>query len=137
MEPLTILIAVAGIVGTGALSKVGENMTDKVVFKSKQLLAAIKEKLPDTANALAKSEDEPLDYSQTYLELNVVAKKDRELSQLFQEMESLVLAHPRLSEWVEKELGEANPQLISTIENWKGINVKGGINTITGNTFQF
>jgi hypothetical protein len=24
-----------------------------------------------------------------------------------------------------------------TIENWKGINVKGGQNTISGNTFQF
>jgi hypothetical protein len=137
MEPLTILIAVAGIVATGALSKIGENITDKAVLKSRQLFATIERKLPETASALAKVEQQPVDYGQAYLEIREVVQKDIELSQLLQEMRSLVLADPMLTAWVEEELSRASPELTKTVENWQGINIKGGTNTITGNTFNF
>lgn len=137
MEPLTILIAVAGIVATGALSKIGENITDKAMLKSKQLFSTIEKKLPGTARALVKTEQQPIDYGQAYLELQEVAQKDTELSQLLEEMKLLVLADPKLAEWVEEELNKSNSQLTATVENWQGINIKGGTNTITGNTFHF
>lgn len=64
MEPLTILIAVAGIVATGALSKVGENVTDNVLSKSKELLTCIKNKSPRIAVVIENAEQHPIDYSQ-------------------------------------------------------------------------
>jgi hypothetical protein len=39
-------------------------------------------------------------------------------------------------EWIEQELNQKQSQL-ATIENWKGINIKGGINTVKDNTFNF
>jgi hypothetical protein len=136
MEPITILIAVAGIVATGALSKVGENVTDEAISKSKWLLSKIREKSPKTAIAIERADQQPLDYSQAYFEILPASQSDEDLGRLLENMKSLVLADPRLSQMVEEELNKS-PQLTTVIEDWKGINIKGGINTITGNTFQF
>lgn len=137
MEPLTILIAIAGIVGTGVLSKIGENITDKAVSKSKELLSQIRHKSPHTAIIIEKAEQQPIDYSQVYLEIDAIAKDDSDIQRLLKEMKVVTLTEPKLVAIVEQELNQATPQLATIIEDWKGINIKGGINTITGNTFQF
>ena len=67
MEPQTILIAVAGIVATGALSKVGENVTDRVSSKSNELLSWIEKKLPYVAITLKNAEQQRINYDQIYL----------------------------------------------------------------------
>lgn len=136
MEPLTILIAIAGIVATGALSKVGENVTDEAVAKSKRLLSKIRAKSPKTAIAIERADQQPLDYGQAYLEIQAKSQSDEDFNNLLENMKSLVLADLRLLQMVEQELNKS-PQLATIIEDWKGINIKGGINTITGNTFQF
>lgn len=137
MDTLTILIAIAGIVATGALSKVGENVTESVFSKSKELLSRIKNKSPYTAIVIENAEQQPIDYGQTYLEIEAIAKSDSEMKRLLQEMKEVVLTDPKVAEMVEHELNKANSQLPTIIEDWRGINVKGGINTITGNTLLF
>lgn len=137
MDPLTILIAVAGIVATGALSKVGENVTDNVLSKSNELLTCIKNKSPHIAIVIENAEQQPIDYSQAYLGIEAIAKSDLRMKKLLQEMKEVVLTDQKVAETVEYELNKANSQLATVFEDWRGINIKGGINTITGNTFQF
>ncbi|EAW43185.1 hypothetical protein PN465_17970 [Nodularia spumigena CS-584] len=137
MDPLTILIALAGIVATGALTKVGENVTHAVFFKSNELLSRIKQDSPTAALLIEGSDQYPLDYGTVYLEIEAIAKDNEDIKKLLEETKELVLSEPKVAEIVERELNRANPQLSTVIENWKGINIKGGINTVTGNTFQF
>lgn len=137
MDPLTILIAVAGIVATGALTKVGENVTDVVISKSNELLSRIKQDSPTTAALIEGSAQRPLDYGKAYLQIEAIAKENSDITRLLEETKELVLSEPKVAKKVEQELNGANPQLSTVIENWKGINIKGGINTVTGNTFQF
>jgi hypothetical protein len=48
-----------------------------------------------------------------------------------------VEANPELAKQVEAELNCNSAQVSTVIENWKGINIKGGTNVVTGNTFTF
>ena len=80
---------------------------------------------------------QPIDYGQAYLEIASISRNDSKMKMLLQEMEEAVLTERKVAETVENELNQASPQLAKVIENWRGINIKGGVNTITGNTFQF
>lgn len=137
MDPLTILIAVAGIVATGALSKAGENIADNVLSKAKQLLSRIEDELPQIATAIKNAEKHPIDYGQAYLEIEAVAKSDPEMQNLLQEMKEEALNNQKVEQVVENELNRSSSKLETVIEDWQGINIKGGINSITGNTFHF
>lgn len=137
MDPLTILIAIAGIVATGALTKVGENVTDTVISKSNELLSRIKQDSPKTAVLIESSDQQPLDYGKAYLEIEAIAKDNSDITRLLEETKELVLSDPKVAEIVNRELNRANPQLSTVIENWKGINIKGGVNTVKENTFHF
>lgn len=137
MDPITILIAVAGIVATGSLTKIGENITDETLSQSKLLLSEMRKSAPKTANALENVDRQRIDYGQAFQELNAASKTDKSLTELLEKMRLLVSSNLMLTELVEQELNQANPQLSTVIEDWKGINIKGGTNTIAGNTFNF
>ena len=136
MDVSTILISVAGIVATGSLSKVGVNITDNVLLKSKQLLILIKDRLPHIATTIENTE-QPVNYGQIYSEIETVAKNDSEMKKLLQEMKEAVLNDKEVAHKVEYELNKPNTGLSTVIEKWNGINIKGGINSITGNDFHF
>ncbi|MBD2179411.1 hypothetical protein H6F42_21060 [Pseudanabaena sp. FACHB-1998] len=142
MDPLTILMAIAGLVTSGALTKVGENVTDSFVtfiVKSKHLLDEIQKKSPSTAIAIQNANQQPLDYGQAYIDIETVSKNDQDMKKLLQEMRELIESNETIAKEVEQEINTPNFQVTSStiIENWKGINVKGGNNTIIGNTFNF
>lgn len=136
MDIQTILISVAGIVATGSLSKIGVNITDNVLLKSKQLLALIKNKLPHIANIL-QNNDRSINYGQVYTEIKAVADSNPQMKKLLQEMAQAVSEDSEVAHRVEYELNKPNTQLSTVIENWNGINVKGGTPLITGNKFIF
>jgi uncharacterized tellurite resistance protein B-like protein len=135
MDNLSILIAVAGIVVTGALSKVGENVADRSLSKAKQLLSYIENKLPHTATAIKNVDQQSIDYDQISLQIEAITKSDPEMQKLLQEMKEIVLTDEKVAQAVEHELVSHRSKLATGIENWKGINVKGGTNSITGNIF--
>jgi hypothetical protein len=140
MDPL--LISIAGLVASGALTKVGENVTDSFIsfiIKSKHLLDEIQKKSPSTAIAIQNANQHPLDYGQAYIDIETVSKNDQDMKNLLQEMRELIESDKAIAKKVEQEINTPNFRVTSSsiIENWKGINVKGGNNTITGNTFNF
>ncbi|MEH2161437.1 MAG: hypothetical protein V7K38_10400 [Nostoc sp.] len=125
MEPVSLTAAaIATLVITKAFEKTGEIIGEKAWNEGEKLLVLLKRKEPSTAKLLEQAKTQPLDYNQAYLvgqQVEEVAKKDPEIAQA-----------------VEAVANEAQPQLTNTIiENWQGINIKGGTNTISGNTFNF
>ncbi|MEI2582258.1 hypothetical protein [Scytonema sp. PRP1] len=125
MEPATLTAAaIATLVITKAFEKTGEIIGEKAWNEGEKLILLLKRKEPDTANAIELAQKQPLNYGQAYLigqQVEKAAKKDSEIAQA-----------------VASVANEAQPQLTKTIiENWQGINVKGGTNTISGNTFNF
>ncbi len=125
MEPATLTAAaIATLVIIKAFEKTGEIIGEKAWNEGEKLVLLLKRKEPDTANAIELAQKQPLNYGQAHLigqQVEKAAKKDSEIAQA-----------------VASVANEAQPQLTKTIiENWQGINVKGGTNTISGNTFNF
>ncbi|BAY13964.1 hypothetical protein [Calothrix sp. NIES-2098] len=124
MEPVTLTAAaIATLVITKAFEKTGEILGEKALEEGGKLFSLLKDKAPNTAAAIELAQTQPLDYGQAYLigqQVEEAAKKDDEIA-----------------EAVAALAKEAQPQLTQTIENYQGINIKGGTNTISGNTFNF
>jgi NADH dehydrogenase/NADH:ubiquinone oxidoreductase subunit G len=124
MEPVTLTAAaIATLVITKAFEKTGEILGEKALEQGGKLLSLLKRKEPTTAKAIELAQTQPLDYGQAYLigqQVEEAAKKDDEIA-----------------EAVAALAKEAQPQLTQTIENYQGIIIKGGTNTISGNTFNF
>jgi uncharacterized protein YmfQ (DUF2313 family) len=88
------------------------------------LLVLLKRKEPNTAKVIEQAKTQSLDYGQAYL--------------IGQQVEEAAKKDPEIAQAVEAVANEAQPQLTNTIiENWQGINIKGGTNTISGNTLNF
>jgi hypothetical protein len=125
MDPASLTAAaIATLVITKAFEKTGEIIGEKAWEAGGNLLSLLKRKAPDTAKAIEMAQAQPLDYGQAYLlgeQVEAAAKQDAEIDQAVTDVANA-----------------AQPQLTKTIiENWRGINIKGGTNTISGNTFNF
>ena len=125
MEPVSLTAAaIATLVIIKAFEKTGEIIGEKAWDEGEKLLVLLKRKEPSTAKVIEQAKTQPFDYGQAYLigrQVEEAAKKDTEIAQA-----------------VEAVANEAQPQLTNTIiENWQGINIKGGTNTISGNTLNF
>jgi hypothetical protein len=129
MEPITTATIVT-LVLTKAIEKNGEKITEAVWTVAGKLLAKLKEKMPLTGMKLEQvqsnpvlMESHPKDFGAEVLEGEIVeAVKDPEVLALADEVAKMVQVEK--PEW-------------SIVENWQGINIKGGTNTVSGNTFNF
>ncbi|WP_375480265.1 hypothetical protein [uncultured Nostoc sp.] len=124
MEPVSLTAAaIATLVITKAFEKTGEIIGEKAWDEGEKLLVLLKRKEPSTAKVIEQAKTQPLDYGQAYFigqQVEEAAKKDDEIAQAVAALAK-----------------EAQPQLTQTIENYKGIIIKGGTNTVSGNTFNF
>lgn len=140
MEPLTILMAIAGLVTSGALTKVGENTLDSFptfIVKSKQLLDEIQKKSSSTAIAIKNAKQKPLDYDKAYMDVEAISKNDLDIQNLLKEVQELIKANQKIDEMVKRELNKSSSRIVASIENSKGINTIGNNNTISGNIFNY
>lgn len=122
--------AIATLVLTKAFEKVGETLGEKVMEKSGKLMQLLKRKSPDTASAIEAVaqqpelvEQQPEDYGEAVLveKVESAANSDSEIAAAVQ----------ALADTVKSQTPAA------TIENWKGINIKGGSPTINNPNFTF
>ncbi|PSB30757.1 hypothetical protein [Stenomitos frigidus] len=138
MEPITTwsIATIATIIATKGLEKSGEKLGEGVMKLGSHLLSLLKQKAPETATAI--------EQAPTQLD-------EQQATALSQQVEQAAIAHPEVK--LAAEALAANPearQIVEalaamakenqqgwTIENWKGINIKGGENTISGNTLNF
>ena len=130
MEPLTLTTIAATLVLTKALEKTGEKLGEEVIEQGTELLKLIKERFPKTGSAIERVQQQSLPAgSEAYL--------DAEFTEIAQEVDKATTQDPEIAAAVESLGTKAQSNLPQTIENWKGINIKGGTNTVRDNTFNF
>ncbi|NEN92120.1 MAG: hypothetical protein F6K48_25745 [Okeania sp. SIO3H1] len=103
MEPITIVMALAAVLGTKALEKTGENIGQVVWDKSAKLLESLKQESPDIVTAIEQVSEQPLDYGQAVLEMQEAAANP-DVAQTIQELAAAAKAnpHPKINEVLEE-----------------------------------
>ena len=132
MEPLTTGgIAVATVLATKALEKVGENIGDTLSHKTQQFLELLKQRLPGTFAAIEQAPEQPLNYGQAVLEIETAAKTDPNISQVIQELVAAAKAeqNPKIADIL------ATPNLEKLADKIGMVVMSGGTGTI--NTMNF
>lgn len=132
MEPLTLTTIAATLVLTKALEKTGEKLGEEVIEQGAELFKLIKERFPKIGSAIERVRQQSLpgDGGEAYL--------DAEFTEIAQEVDKAASQDPKIAAAVESLGTQAQSNLPQTIiENWQGINIKGGTNTVSGNTFNF
>lgn len=130
MEPTSLTAAaIATLVITKAFEKTGEKLGEKVLDQSGKLMALIRRKAPETAASIEKVADNPALAEQQPTDFGEAT--------LIGEVEQLAANDPEMRAEIETLARQASPQVPLTIENWKGINIKGGVNTVSGNRMDF
>jgi hypothetical protein len=95
MEPLTTAaIALATILSTKTLEKIGENIGDTLSKKTQQFLASLKKQAPATSTAIEQAPEQPLDYGQAVLEIQAAATANPALNQAMQELATAAATTP-------------------------------------------
>ncbi|HCQ23507.1 MAG: hypothetical protein LW814_16580 [Anabaena sp. CoA2_C59] len=132
MEPLTtVAIAVATLLATKALEKIGENIGDTLYNKTQQFSELLKQRLPGTFAAIEQAPEQPLNYGQAVLEIETAAKTDPNISQVIQELVAAAKAeqNPKIADIL------ATPNLEKLADKIGMVVMSGGTGTI--NTMNF
>ena len=132
MEPLTTgTIAVATLLATKALEKIGENIGDTLSHKTQQFSELLKQRLPGTFAAIEQAPEQPLNYGQAVLEIETAAKADPNISQVIQELVAAAKAeqNPKIADIL------ATPNLEKLADKIGMVVMSGGTGTI--NTMNF
>jgi hypothetical protein len=104
MEPITLTLLL-GIVGTGVLTKVGENITDELSPKVRELFGVIQRKRPQTKTAEAIEAGQELDYEQTVIDVEPI-ESDPEVLKLADEIRSLIAQNQSLQAKLDAEVAK-------------------------------
>jgi hypothetical protein len=107
MEPVSLLVGLLLVVGTGSLTKVGENITDGTVKLARSWWSVLKQKAPDTATVKAISAGEDFDPRQAVIDVETIAD-DPEVTALLAQVKSLLASNQELVAKVEALQGQLN-----------------------------
>jgi hypothetical protein len=132
MEPLTTgAIAVATVLATKALEKIGENIGDTLSQKTQQFSELLKQRLPGTFAAIEQAPKQPLNYGQAVLEIETAAKTDPNINQSIQELVAAAKAaqNPKIADIL------ATPNLEKLADKIGMVVMSGGTGTINTMTF--
>jgi len=100
MEPVSLLVGLLVIVGTGSLTKVGENITDETVKLARSLWSVLSRKAPNTQTVKAISAGEDFDAGQAVIDVEAIAD-DPEVTKLLDQVRSLLSSNQELAAKVE------------------------------------
>jgi hypothetical protein len=95
MDSTSFVIDLLTIVGTGALTKIGENITDAFPTKISKLVDLIQCKLPLSQTAKSLAAGEELDPRQTTIDVEPLAQ-DPEINELLAQIKDLITKNSEL-----------------------------------------
>jgi capsid protein len=127
MEPVTVVLGLAAIIGTGALTKIGENMTDRSPQAVNKLFSWMKQRLPQSKMVAALQAGQEVDYQQAVMELEQILA-ETEGEKLLAEVRSAVEANRGLQVQLEKAIDkiQSQPQYVQNNHNQaQGIQING------------
>ena len=128
MEPVSLLVSLAIAIGTGALSKVGENITDGTVNLSRSLWSILSRKAPDSQTARLIESGQEIDYQQAVIDVEAIAD-DPDVVRLLDQVRSLLSSNQELAAKVEElqsELSQSKSQNPNKLAEKIGIVVQSG-----------
>jgi hypothetical protein len=96
---------VGPIVGTGALTKVGENLLDAAAPKVRELYDVLLNKLPESPTAKAIQAGQELDYEQIIIDVKPI-EQDPEVIKLAAEVRSLIAQNQSLQAKLDAEIAK-------------------------------
>jgi hypothetical protein len=103
MELVALVWGLAQIVGTGALTKVGENILDAAAPKVRELVGTIQQKLPQSPTAKALKAGQSLDYDRLVIDVTPI-ESDPEVIKLAAEVRSLIAQNKELQAKLDAEI---------------------------------
>ena len=133
MEPVSLLVSLVIAIGTGALSKVGENITDGTVNLSRSLWSILSRKAPDSQTARLIEAGKEIDYQQAVIDVEAIAD-DPDVVKLLDEVRSLLSSNQELAAKVEALQKQSKSGDTISIEKQVNVNQLGKNNT-QNNTF--
>ena len=110
MELVTVALGLATIVGTGALAKVGENMTDRTPQAVTNFLSWLAHKLPHSKAIPALRDGKDIDYNEAAIELEPILK-DPEVKRLLEAARSAVEENEELKAKLEEAITKIQPRI--------------------------
>jgi hypothetical protein len=118
MELVTVVLALAAIIGTGALTKIGENMTDQSPQAVDKLFSWLRQRLPQSKTMAALQAGKDVDYQQAVIELEPILTEG-EGAELLAEVRSAVEANQELKLQLEKVIAniQSQPQYVQNNHN--------------------
>ncbi|BBC22684.1 hypothetical protein [Pseudanabaena sp. ABRG5-3] len=133
MEPVSLIVGLLAIVGTGSLTKVGENITDETLKLARSLWSVLIRKAPNTQTVKAISAGEDFDARQAVIDVEAIAD-DPEVTKLLDQVRSLLASNQELAAKVETLQKQSKSG--DTISIGKQVNVKQlGQNNTQNNNF--
>jgi hypothetical protein len=105
MEPVTLLLSLAKIVGTGVLTRAAGNTFDAVSPKIKEFFGVIQSKLPGSKTATALEAGQNLDYEQTIIDVEPI-EQDPDVIKLADEIRSLIAQNQELQAKLDAEVAK-------------------------------
>jgi hypothetical protein len=132
MEPIAaVVIGILTIIGSGSLTKVGENITDGTGNLAKSLWAMLKRKAPDTQTVKLLESGQEIDIQQAVIDLEPIANdvSDPDIVNLLEEVRSLLVSNQELATKVEalqSQLSQSKSQYPNKLAEKIGIVVQSG-----------
>lgn len=125
MEPVSLLVGLLVIVGTGSLTKVGENITDETLKLARSLWSVLRHKVPNTQTVKAISAGEDFDARQAVIDLEAIAD-DPDVVKLLDEVRSLLSSNQELAAKVEELAAQAiAPKIVQVMaSDIEGVNLR-------------
>jgi len=112
MEPVSsLIVGLFVIVGTGSLTKVGENITDETVKLARSLWSVLSRKAPNTPTVKAISASQEIDYQQAVIDVEAITD-DPDVVKLLDEVRSLLASNQELAAKVEALAVQVKPENI-------------------------
>jgi hypothetical protein len=105
MELVALVWSLAQIVGTGALTKVGENLLDAASPKVRELYDVLLSKLPESPTTKAIKAGQELDYDQLITDVKWI-ESDPEVLKLADEVRSLIAQNQALQAKLDAEVAK-------------------------------
>jgi hypothetical protein len=100
MDPVSLLVGFLQIVGTSALTKVGENVTDETVKQAQSLCSTLLQKFPNSPILQAITAGQEIDDQQVVIEVEAIAL-DPEGAALLEQMRLLLDSNQALAAKIE------------------------------------
>ena len=112
MEPLTLAAtAIAATILTKFWEKTGEKLSEELFEKSEEFYRSLKKKAPETASAIEKAPQAPMEYGQAVLEVQAIAQRDTELANHMQVLAIAAQQEPNAA------LQQVIQEVLTTLQN--------------------